>query len=93
MSGSQIDDPCAPSTSLQLDIVGFLAILGEGSVLEKAQVQGLSRWALLPRIMSAPHSLLRPTRPMRLEASPGHVVGVFSRSQRDSVNHLGNVVW
>ncbi|KAL6709210.1 hypothetical protein ACN47E_002026 [Coniothyrium glycines] len=77
---------------LQLDIVGFLAILGEGSVLANAQVSTLSRWIYLPRLLPAPQALMRPTRPIRLEPVPGFVTGVYSGNHRDSVNHIGNIV-
>ena len=79
--------------SLQLDIVGFLAILGEGSVLANAQVSTLSRWIFLPRLLPAPQALMRPTRPLRLEPVPGYVAGVFSGNYRDAINHIGNIVW
>ena len=79
--------------SLQLDIVGFLAILGEGSVLANAQVSTLSKWIFLPRLIPAPQALMRPTRPMVLEPVPGHVTGIFSGNYRDSINHIGNIVW
>ena len=79
--------------NLQLDIVGFLAILGEGSVLANAQVSTLSKWIFLPRLIPAPQALMRPTRPIRLEPVPGHVSGIFSGNYRDSINHIGNIVW
>ena len=79
--------------ALQLDIVGFLAILGEGSVLANAQVSTLSRWIFLPRLIPAPQALMRPTRPIRLEPVPGFVSGVFSGNYRDNINHIGNIVW
>lgn len=77
----------------QLDIVGFLAILGEGSVLANAQVSTLSKWIFLPRLLPAPQALLRPTRPSVLEPHPGRVTGVFSGNDRHSINHIGNIVW
>ena len=79
--------------SLQLDIVGFLAILGEGSVLANAQVSMLSKWIFLPRLIPAPQALMRPTRPNSLESVPGKVTGIFSGNYRDSINHIGNLVW
>ena len=77
---------------LQLDIVGFLAILGEGSVLANAQVSTLSKWIFLPRLLPAPQALLRPSRPSKLEPSLGYVTGVKSGNHRDHVNHIGHVV-
>lgn len=77
---------------VQLDIVGFLAILGEGSVLANAQVSTLSKWIFLPRLIPAPQALLRPTRPSHLESHPGQVTGVLSGNDRPSINHIGNIV-
>jgi hypothetical protein len=37
--------------------------------------------------------LMRPTRPTKLEPSPGTVTGIFSGNKIDSINHIGNVVW
>lgn len=79
--------------SLQLDIVGFLAILGEGSVLANAQVSTLSKWIFLPRLIPAPQALMRPTRPTKLDPAPGKVTGIFSGNVTDSINHIGNIVW
>ncbi|KAF2011322.1 hypothetical protein BU24DRAFT_278583 [Aaosphaeria arxii CBS 175.79] len=78
--------------ALQLDIVGFLAILGEGSVLANAQVSTLSRWIFLPRLIPAPQALMRPTRPTKLEPASGNVAGVYSGNSRDSINHIANIV-
>jgi len=78
---------------LQLDIVGFLAILGEGSVLANAQVSTLSKWIFLPRLIPAPQAMMRPSRPDKLEPVNGRVTGVFSGNDRLTINHIGNVVW
>jgi hypothetical protein len=78
--------------NLQLDIVGFLAILGEGSVLANSQVSSLSRLFMLPRVLPAPQALLRPSRPSKLEAAKGYVTGVHSGNDRDYINYVGNVV-
>lgn len=78
--------------NLQLDIVGFLAILGEGSVLANAQVSTLSRWIFLPRLIPAPQALLRPSRPMNLEPQLGSVAAVYSGNDRQHINHIGNIV-
>ncbi|RYN97919.1 hypothetical protein AA0120_g2582 [Alternaria tenuissima] len=77
---------------LQLDIVGFLAILGEGSVLANAQVSTLSKWIFLPRLIPAPQALMRPTRPTQLEPFSGWVTGIVSGNHRDNINHIGNIV-
>ncbi|KAH7083651.1 hypothetical protein FB567DRAFT_446871 [Paraphoma chrysanthemicola] len=86
------DDGTINLSSLQLDIVGFLAILGEGSVLANAQISTLSKWIFLPRLIPAPQALMRPTRPLVLEPVPGHVSGIFSGNYRDNINHIGNIV-
>jgi hypothetical protein len=78
---------------LQLDIVGFLAILGEGSVLANAQVSTLSKWIFLPRLIPAPQALMRPTRPTVLESAPGKVMGIASGNCQTHINHIGNIVW
>ncbi len=80
-------------SALRLDIVGFLAILGEGSVLANVQVSTLSKWIFLPRLIPAPQALMRPTRPTELESVRGYVSGVWSGNDRDNVNHVGNIVW
>jgi hypothetical protein len=78
--------------NLQLDIVGFLAVLGEGSVLANAQVSTLSNLIFLPRLLPAPQALLRPTRPSKLPTESGTVSGVFSGNRRDYVNYIGHLV-
>jgi len=78
--------------NLQLDIVGFLAVLGEGSVLANAQVSTLSRLIFLPRLLPAPQALLRPSRPSKLPTEPGTVSGIFSGNKRDYVNYIGHLV-
>jgi hypothetical protein len=78
--------------NLQLDIVGFLAVLGEGSVLANAQVSTLSNLIYIPRLLPAPQALLRPTRPSKLPTEPGTVSGVFSGNKRDYINFIGHLV-
>lgn len=79
-------------TEIQLDIVGFLAILGEGSVLSTANVQTLSRFTFFPRLIPAPQALIRPARPTRLPTSEGSVVGIFSGNTRDHINHVAQLL-
>lgn len=78
--------------NLQLDIVGFLAVLGEGSVLANAQVSTLSRLVFIPRLLPAPQALLRPSRPSKLQSELGWVTGVYSGNKRDYINHIGHLV-
>ncbi|KAL9068845.1 MAG: hypothetical protein Q9161_005932 [Pseudevernia consocians] len=78
--------------SLQLDIVGFLAILGEASVKANAQVSTLSRFSLLPRLLPAPQALIRTSRPERLKPDTGKVIGARSGGIRDFINHIAHLV-
>ncbi|KAL2046624.1 hypothetical protein ABVK25_011663 [Lepraria finkii] len=77
---------------LQLDIVGFLAILGEASVIANAQVSSLSYLALLPRLLPAPQALIRTTRPENLKPDTGKVIGARSGGIRDYVNHIAHIL-
>ncbi|KAF2659626.1 hypothetical protein K491DRAFT_590657 [Lophiostoma macrostomum CBS 122681] len=88
----QVQEGQSNLQALQLDIVGFLAILGEGSVLANAQVSTLSKWIFLPRLLPAPQALMRPTRPEKLEPVPGWVTGIFSGMSTDNINHIGNII-
>lgn len=78
--------------TLQLDIVGFLAILGEGSVQSNLQVSTLSKLILIPRLIPAPQVFLRPTRDSKLEPHLGNVTGVYSGNDKDFINYIGHVV-
>ncbi|WPH02420.1 Hypothetical protein R9X50_00528400 [Acrodontium crateriforme] len=78
--------------NFQLDIVGFLAVLGEGSVLANAQVSSLSRLFLLPRLLPAPQALLRPNRPVTLPSATASVTAVYSGNVKDHVHHVANVL-
>lgn len=81
-----------PFDSLQLDIVGFLAILGEGSVLVNAQVSTLSRFIYLPRLLPAPQALIKPARPEKLSHAIGKVVGAHSGNHNSHVNHIAHLL-
>ncbi|KAI9729463.1 MAG: hypothetical protein M1834_006844 [Cirrosporium novae-zelandiae] len=78
--------------NLQLDIVGFLAILGEGSVESNAQIATLSKWIYLPRLIPAPQAFIRTKRPDRLETTKGKIVGAYSGNVRDFVNHIAHLL-
>ena len=78
--------------NFQLDIVGFLAVLGEGSVTANAQVSALSRLFYLPRLLPAPQALLPPSRPTELEPTPGWATGVTSGNHKDHVHHVASVL-
>jgi hypothetical protein len=78
--------------NLQLDIVGFLAILGEGSILASAQVATLSKMIYLPRLLPAPQALLRPSRPDKMNPVSGVATAVHSGNVRNYVNYVGHVL-
>jgi hypothetical protein len=77
---------------LQLDIVGFLAILGEGSVLSNAQVLTLTELIYIPRLIPAPQALIRPSRPSRLPTTTGQVIGAYSGNVRYDINFIANLI-
>lgn len=79
-------------SNFQLDIVGFLAVLGEGSVLANSQVSALSPLFLLPRILPAPQALLPPTRPVKLPSTQAWVTGVYSGNVKDYVHHVAHIL-
>jgi len=76
----------------QLDIVGFLAVLGEGSILSIAQVSALSRLFYLPRLLPAPQALLRTTRPKSLPSTNASVTAVYSGNYKDHLHHVAHVL-
>lgn len=78
--------------NFQLDIVGFLAVLGEGSVTANAQVSALSPLFYLPRLIPAPQALLWPKRPVELEPTKASVTGVESGIVKEHVHHVANVL-
>lgn len=78
--------------NFQLDIVGFLAVLGEGAVLANYQVSALSPLFFLPRIIPAPQALLPPTRPRDLPSVPASVTGVHSGNTKDRVYHVASIL-
>lgn len=78
--------------NFQLDIVGFLAVLGEGSVLANSQVSALSPLFYLPRILPAPQALLPPNRPAKLPSTQASVTAVHSGNTKDHVHHVAHVL-
>jgi hypothetical protein len=79
-------------SEIQLDIVGFLAVLGEGSTLANSQVAALSSVTFLPRLLPAPQALLRPSRANKLEPHTGYTTAVRAGNYRGYINHVGHVV-
>jgi len=78
--------------NFQLDIVGFLAVLGEGSVLANAQVAALSRLFYLPRLIPAPQALLPSKRPTTLPPITASVTAVYSGNVKDHVHHVAHIL-
>ncbi len=76
----------------QLDIVGFLAVLGESSVTANAQVSALSRLFYLPRLLPAPQALLPPSRPSELPSRRARVTGVHTGNNKEHVHHIANIL-
>lgn len=75
--------------NLQLDIVGFLAILGEDAVRKTSRLTSLSRLFWLPRLLPAPHSLLYTERPDALDTLRAKVISVnLGSNDNDSVNNV-----
>lgn len=78
--------------NFQLDVVGFLAILGEGSVLSSAQMLGASRISYLPRLIPAPQALFRAQRPSRLPSHLAQVSAIYSGNARAYVNYIAHLL-
>lgn len=79
-------------SNLRLDIVGFLALLGEGLVLVHYEVSALSKFTYLPRLIPAPTALIRATRPTELPTAKGKVTGVESGNKRDHVQQVAHIL-
>lgn len=73
-------------SSLQLDIVGIVAILGEGSTTRNAQASALGWHHVLPRLLPAPQALLEHEHKKRLPTVPGTVVGAYSGNVKFELN-------
>ncbi|KAK3642186.1 hypothetical protein LTR56_001166 [Elasticomyces elasticus] len=73
--------------NLQLDVVGFLAILGEDAVKRTSRLASLSKLFWLPRLLPAPHSLLYVERPERLDTVKAQVNSIHSGNHRDYLSH------
>jgi hypothetical protein len=81
------------NNGFQLDIVGFLAILGEGSVETIAQVATLSYLVYLPRLIPAPQIFIRPSRPDKLETTAdARVIGIHSGNSGENIHHVAHAL-
>lgn len=73
--------------------LGFLAILGEGSLEPIAQVATLSYLIYLPRLIPAPQTFLKTQRPEKLETtSNAKVVGVHSGNASEDIHHVAHAL-
>ena len=79
-------------SEFQLDIVGFLAVLGEGSILSTFQVSALSWLFYLPRLIPAPQALLRTVRPTALPSESAAVIAVHSGNIKEHLPHVAHVL-
>lgn len=78
--------------NFQLDIVGFLAVLGESSVTANAQVSALSRLFYLPRLLPAPQALLPPSRATTLPSTKAWVTSVDTGNYKEHIHHVANIL-
>ncbi len=74
-------------------LLGFLAILGEGSVETIAQVATLSYLIYAPRLLPAPQIFIRPSRPEKLETTANaKVIGVHSGNTGEDIHHVAHAL-
>ncbi|KAI1157797.1 hypothetical protein F5B18DRAFT_138554 [Nemania serpens] len=76
----------------RLDVVTLLAVIGESSIAEHAQIITASVLCLLPRIIPAPQALLKPSRPQRLPETTARMTGVYSGVVLDTVGFFANII-
>ncbi|KAF2962659.1 hypothetical protein GQX73_g10914 [Xylaria multiplex] len=76
----------------RLDVVTLLAVIGESSIAEHAQIITASALCLLPRIIPAPQALLKPSRPQRLPETTAKMTGVYSGVVLDTVGFFANII-
>lgn len=80
-------------TSNRYHPLGFLAILGEGSVETIAQVATLSYLIYVPRLLPAPQIFIRPSRPEKLETTANaKVIGVHSGNTGEDIHHVAHAL-
>lgn len=78
--------------ALSLDIVGIVAILGEGSILRNAQASALSWHHVVPRLIPAPQALIKHDPEKRLPSALGTVVGAYSGNVRFELNFFCRLI-
>ncbi|KAI1171026.1 hypothetical protein F4777DRAFT_83493 [Nemania sp. FL0916] len=76
----------------RLDVVTLLAVIGESSIAEHAQIITASMLCLLPRIIPAPQALLKPSRPQRLPETTARMTGVYSGVVLETVGFFASII-
>ncbi|PLB37516.1 uncharacterized protein BDW47DRAFT_131983 [Aspergillus candidus] len=76
----------------KFDLVGLLAIIGESIVSEVVQPLTASRTIFLPRLLPAPHALIRPSRRTALPSRPVLGIGVYSKQEITSLPYFPDMI-
>ncbi|KAH0365135.1 hypothetical protein KCU65_g6301, partial [Aureobasidium melanogenum] len=79
-------------SKFQIDVVGFLAILGEGSISANAHIMTFTKWCMVPRLLPAPQVLLPAQRPENLKVKEAYVTAVESGNISACINHVAHVL-
>lgn len=79
-------------SKFQIDVVGFLAILGEGSISANVDIITFTKWCLVPRLLPAPQVLLPAQRPENLKVKEAYVTAVESGNISACINHVAHVL-
>ena len=91
-NGNQGNNNQQGFNALSLDIVGIVAILGEGSILRNAQASALSWHHVLPKLIPAPQALIKHEPQKRLPSALGTVVGTYSGNVRFELNFFCQLI-
>jgi hypothetical protein len=78
--------------SWSLDIITLLAVIGESSITDHAQVITSSLLGVLPRIIPAPQALLKPSRPSRMPEVKAKMTGVYNGTTLDTIGFFANII-
>lgn len=79
-------------SDFQIDVVGFLAILGEGSISANAHIITFTKRCLVPRLLPAPQVLLPAQRPENLKVKEAYVTAVESGNISACINRVAHVL-
>ena len=91
-NGNQGNNNQQGFNALSLDIVGIVAILGEGSIIRNAQASALSWHHVLPKLIPAPQALIKHEPQKRLPSALGTVVGTYSGNVRFELNFFCQLI-